>query len=533
LIERKIQTEKYWRTEFSLTDQDMEELGLLFLEVERPLTVQELARLLITNRCQREETQIRRQLSQGAVYRPNGAFEVGENLVFPYLDFAVGTVVDQREGHNPEYGEFKVITVQFDGHEQGKRRSFVAELQAPHKLSFPEEVSWEDLIALSPEDLYDRFGALVVTKLEKRLQQDPRFAHFRKQWLPTDMLADLHIGYVNIAEAMIDVQGRSLQPRGLLVELDLPEEIPDVIKVFSLNRVLSQDSRFVDVGDSQDVIWSLRRWQPEEALVVPSRLRYEAVTYNRTTLDVTHLQLEREIDDELSELIAPPNAASARSTTVLLGYSHWRVGSLPLTGRTQILFPDGSPEQRTLITFVDQANQAEFPGWVVHAHRFVYGLADWYRSNDIPVGAYVKLERTEDPHRIAVDFIPRRMQREWAPMAYRNDEGELAFQMQKRPIACEYDALCLLDELDQAVIDQLWQQEQERNRPLEKVIEDAFLALAKVNPNGMVHAKTAYVGTNVLRRCPPGLVFATLFGLTQFLTTGDGYWVYQEHAGLR
>jgi len=42
-----------------------------------------------------------------------------------------------------------------------------------------------------------------------------------------------------------------------------------------------------------------------------------------------------------------------------------------------------------------------------------------------------------------------------------------------------------------------------------------------------VHGKTLYTAVNVLRRCPPGLVFATLFGVRGFITTGDGYWVLQ------
>jgi hypothetical protein len=35
------------------------------------------------------------------------------------------------------------------------------------------------------------------------------------------------------------------------------------------------------------------------------------------------------------------------------------------------------------------------------------------------------------------------------------------------------------------------------------------------------------VAVNVVKRCPPGLVFSTLFRRPEFVTTGDGYWVFQ------
>ena len=49
----------------------------------------------------------------------------------------------------------------------------------------------------------------------------------------------------------------------------------------------------------------------------------------------------------------------------------------------------------------------------------------------------------------------------------------------------------------------------------------------KLSANGMVHSKTVYSAVNVLHRCPPGLVFAILFRLPEFVTAGDGYWIYQ------
>lgn len=532
MIEQRVQTEAYWRDDFSVTDQDVEDLGLSLKEAERPMGISELGRSLVVSRSQREQNLIRRQLAQGTVYRPDAAFTVDERLVFPHLQFALGSVVGQRDGHNPEYGEFKVVSVQFDDAKPGKTRSFAAELRIPHKLASSQGVPGDAPGALSIDDLCARYGRLVAGKLESRLQSSG-FVAFRGQWLSRAMLADLHVGHLNIAEAAIDVKGQPLRAEELLAELDLPDEIPQAIKEFSVNYALSQDERFDDVGDDRRILWSLARWEPDELFSVPARLRYEPATYDRTKLDVAHLQIEREIDDEASLLVAPPTAASARSVTLLLTYPHWRMGTLPLTARTRVMFPGGKPEQHTRIAFVDRASRSEFPGWVVHAHQFVHGLQEWYKASGIPVGAYVRLERTEDPYRVMIDVIPRRMQREWFRMAFRNENGELGFQMQKRPVSCEYDPLCVMDEADRSALDELWAQEEQRQRSLEEVVSSVFLELARTSPNGLVHSKTVYTAANVLKRCPPGPVFTTLLRLPQFATTSDGYWVFQERVSVR
>jgi len=527
VIDRRIQTEGYWRDEFEVTDQDLTFLNDQFLEEHRPIALMDLARSLIVDYCRRTEAAVQRQLAKGTVYRPNAAFEIGEQVVFPHLDFAVGTVVSQREGHNPEYQAFEVITVEFeDGQE---KTEFAAELQEPHKLAFADESSWESVFAISPDMLYDSYGELVATKLSQVFADRGDYVEFRGYWLPGAMAVDIHVGLLNIAEAMLVMQEKPLQPQELLGELDLPDEVPDEIKIFCLNKMVSRDERFIDVGTESQVVWSLQRWIPEAARKAPDYMRYEPVTYDRTGLDVTHLQLEREIDDEASQLMAPPTAAAATDLTLLLTYPHWRNGSLPLTARTRVFFPKGLPGQLSQITFLDRVGGGQFTGWVVHEHKYVYGLADWYEANNIPVGAHIRLERTQDPLVIAVDFVPRRMQREWTRMVVMGEDGRLAFTMQKRPIACEYDELCLIDELDREVGDQV-RSAIDPQADLGEVTRDVFLELAKLTPSVAVHAKTLYSALNVAERCPPGRVFATLFSMPEFVTTGDGYWVYQGSA---
>jgi hypothetical protein len=335
------------------------------------------------------------------------------------------------------------------------------------------------------------------------------------------------VGLLNIAEAMVDIQGQPLMPEAILVELDLPQEIPSAIKAFSLNRALSRDARFDDVGDAEQIRWSLRRWQPPTVQSPSPRLVYTPAPYDRTGLDVTHLQLERELDDEASQLVAPPTSAEASSVTILLSYPHWRFGTLPLTNRTRFFFPEGSVEQHTLITFVDQqALDSTFPGWVMRDRGHVCGLQEWYKENNVLPGAYLRLTRTGEHGQVGVELEPRRMQREWAWVAHVSS-GRLDLKVEKRPIAYEYDELFVFDEANRAAIDRLVQSEALQEQPLEDVVRSVFLSLAELSQNRMVHSKTLYGAVNILRRCPPGLVFAVLFRQPEYVTAGDGYWIYQ------
>jgi hypothetical protein len=117
------------------------------------------------------------------------------------------------------------------------------------------------------------------------------------------------------------------------------------------------------------------------------------------------------------------------------------------------------------------------------------------------------------------------MQRDWARTAFLDGQGDLAFELRKRPIACEYDELSLVDEAERQLLNPL--RERAAQRPFADVVQDVFSALAKLDPNGMVHAKTLYNGVNVIRRCPPGPLFAVLFAKPEYVTAGDGYWMFQ------
>ena len=205
MIQRKTQTAEYWQA-FSLTPDDIEFLRNLLLDAERPLTTQELAQALITERCRREETALRAELTRGVLYQPKKRYAAGDKVIFPALDFRLGEVLGVRPGQNPEYGEFEVITVDFGA--DRRQRSFAAGLNAPHKLNgeLPDLLVAGDLV--SPQQLFATIAGSVPAIVAEQLAQGSEFATFENRWLYRDLLADIHVGHLNIAEALVEIAAR-------------------------------------------------------------------------------------------------------------------------------------------------------------------------------------------------------------------------------------------------------------------------------------------------------------------------------------
>ena len=67
--------------------------------------------------------------------------------------------------------------------------------------------------------------------------------------------------------------------------------------------------------------------------------------------------------------------------------------------------------------FEDARSGQRWPGWVVREHRYVFGLDTWYEANDVPVGGWVNLRRSDEPGVVMVDLQSRRPKREWVRVA--------------------------------------------------------------------------------------------------------------------
>jgi hypothetical protein len=523
VIQRNTQTAEYWQG-FSLTAPDVEHLRGLLLDAEAPLTTQELAMALATERCRREEADLRAELAQGTLYQPKKSFQMGETVIFPALDFRHGKVVGIRPGQNPEYGTFDVVTVDF-GPER-RQRSFAAGLAGSHKLNsdLPDQLFAGDLA--SPQRLLSTVANHLPAALETQLSQQPGFAVFEDRWFLRDLLADIHVGHLNIAEALIEMRQAPVSSEVLLKELDLPSELRPETALFSLQSSLASDGRFDQVGWDESRRWYLRRLEPLEALDIPEALRTNPVHFDRSALSPELRQIEWELDDEWSdEVPVEPSAvrASLPAATLLLTYPHVTSGTLPLNSRTRALFPHGHAD-RTMVSLVDGRWGQRFPGWMVRSGRYVAGLRTWFEKHKLPAGAFIVVERKDDSGEIVVDFRPKRMRREWTRWAQVVDNSRLDIQLRKQEVACEYDELVILGDDRPSELLRLRHLPAYAQASLADLVHQVFADLAGLSQQGTVHAKTLYGTVNVLRRCPPGPIFYVLVTDARFQSAGDGYY---------
>ena len=525
MLQRPTQTAAFWRDQFEVSADDTEFLYQLLLDSQKPMRLRELAGALIDEYLRRENTRIEQELAKGAVYVPKNRYTVGQKVVFPALEFAVGEVTEVRPGQNPEHGDFQVIKVQFDGKQ--KAREFAAGLQSAHRLNQAngDRLLHDDAL-LSAAEIYKLYQAEINESLLYALEEGSRAADFVSvdgNWLLADMLAEVHVGHLNIAEALIEMQAQPVAAGQLLAEVELDGNVSPGMQATSLNHALGKDTRFVRLNDVAGPLWYLRRLQPAEVQAPPLLLRYRPAPYNRALLSVEMLQLEWELDDEWGESSLSSEVPSVvPSTSLMLIYPHRRYGTLPLSGRTRGFFPQGT-SGISMVTLVDGRWGTRYNGWVVHESRYVAGLAKWMEDHQIPVGAFITLERTTTSNEVIVDFRTRRAKREWARMAQADlADNALLFEMNKVQVACEYDETMIVAEQDVAALDQLAVQAQQSGTDVARVVAQVTPELIKLNPQGTVHAKSVYSAVNMVVRTPPGPVFYALLSNRRFRDVGGG-----------
>ncbi len=516
MIQRKTQDSNYWGDNFAVTLDDLQYLSTLLVEEELPRSAEELGRALILHRCRQEDALVEHALSQGTPYQPKRSYEIGEQVVFPALGYRVGKVVGTRPGHNPEYDSFNVIQVTF---EKGKDREFASAFTTDHLLNDETQVNAE---LHTPEELEALHSSRVGQALETQLKSEPDFVRLAGQWFRRDLLVQVHVGHLNLAEAVLDMaEGGPLPTEDLLGDLELPEEITPELRTFSLNYTLQEDERFDEVGPAGEVLWYLRRMEPEDVQSIPFHLQYQPLEYDPALLTSEMLALEQELDDELSYLENPADVSEP--VTIVLTYPHWKSGTLPLSSRLARVFPTGRTH-RIRFTLVDGDTGEEISAWVVREGRYVYGLGEWYNTHDVPVGAYLDISRGEKPGTVIIRRRSRRPRREWIRVAL-PIQGRLTFEVRKQLIGCQYDELMIVAGEDSQAMDQVWERRDKQNLSLSQLINEIFPELAKLSPQGTVHAATLYSAVNVAMRTPPGPMLAELVSSGVYSPVGDNYWV--------
>ena len=513
--------EDYWNT-FELQEEDIEFLYTYLLDKETPLTSQELISALVEERIRREKIDLERQRSsKGDIFLPKDKYSPGHNLIFPALEWRSGKVVSSRPGRNPEIGDFEVIQVRF---EDGDEKEFATGL-GDHRLNEPVDLTHVDG-TLDQQSVLDEYQTVLLERLEEDLSTNPNFVRIAGRWFPRALVVDVNAGHLNLAEAVLDMAGGGPLPTNeLLKQLELPTNVNPKLVEFSLDLALQEDPRFDEVGPAGEVLWYLQRLEPKEVQETPGYLHYNEMDYDRSLLTKEMLNLEQELDDELSVL---EDGSSLHEVEVRLIFPHWRTGTLPLSTRMRGLFPTAYESPRIRFMLVDADSGEKFPGWVVRSKRYVFGLREWYESKGLIPGSVIWVRRGKRPGEVIVKSDNRRPSREWIRTLLVGSDGGIVFAMLKQVVAGTYDERMAIAVPDISAVDEIWKKVHKERVPFERIVVNTVRELAKLNPQSHVHASELYATVNIMRRCPPGPILALLSSRPWFVHVGDLHYRFDD-----
>ena len=512
----------YW-TSLQVTPKDIENLQTYLFEQETPLTTRDLLTRFIESRIEAEKRAAAEKHNTSAKpYLPKETYAAGDTLTFSALGWRQGTVKSVRAGLNPSAGEFDVLTVEMDDQSE---RMFASRLEA-HLLNDAPTTRPEDDTVNMDVILRDH-GAALERKLESALQADESLVQIAARWFPRALLVDINQGQMNLAEAVLDMAGgEPLPTASLMKDIELPAGENPKLAEFSLNYALQADDRFDEVGPAGQVLWCLRRLEPDFVREVPPPLRYVEIPHDRDALDPAMLSLEAQLDDELT----PSDDVDAReeidSITITLIYPHLRAGTLPMSARARRLFPTAYESPRVRFTLVDGKTGQRIPAWVVREHGYVFGLREWYKAHQLIPGSLVEVRRGENPGEVIVEAKSQRASKDWVRTVMVGTDGGMVFAMLKQPITAEFNDRMVVHVPDFKALDPVW----EKKRHFDDLVVQVMRELSKSNPQGHVHAQELYAAVNLVRRVPPAPLFALLASNPIFKHVGDLHFRLDEEA---
>jgi len=503
----------YW-TDLQITHQDVEYLHNYLFDLETPLTARELVAVFVNERIRSERLALQsRREAGGRTYLPKESYQMGDEIIFPALDWQHGKVTSIRPGVNPELGSFDVLTVELD---RGSERLFASNL--PHHPLNDQPVTVEN-DGFDPDATLRVQGNVLEKKIESAFNDDGQLVRIAGRWFPRALLVDVNVGHLNLAEAVLDMSGgEPLPTSALLKDVALPEGVNPKLAEFSLNLALQEDKRFDEVGPAGEVLWCLHRLEPEEVRQTPLFLTYSPVEHDRALLDPQMLALEAQLDDELSEITAAQDAG-IKEVTLSLIYPHLRAGTLPISARIRPLFPTAYESPRVRFTLVDGKTKQKMPGWVVREHGYVYGLREWYKANELMPGSLVRIRRGDHPGEVIIEAKTYRATKDWVRTVIVGADRGVVFAMLKQSISAEFNDRMAFAIPSYEAVDQLWLQE--KKRPFEKLVAELIHEMSKLTPQRHVHAQELYSAVNIVRRVPPAPLFALLSGRPEFSHVGD------------
>ncbi len=496
--------EDYWNN-IEIKEEDINFLYNYLFEKERPISIDDLTLALVEEWVQKIRTGFeKRQQQEGKIFAPKDQYTIGDWVLFPSYNWTKGEVVGIRAGVNPEVKEFNVIDVVFT---DGSQKSFASNL-TEHVLNEPIQFETDNPL-LNVNSVMASSGKLIATKLIEILSKNEDLVSIAAKWFPKALLVDVNIGYLNLAEALLDMAGGGpLTTEDILKQIDLPTDVNPELTTFSLDYAMKKDARFDEVGASGIVVWYLKRLEPEWVQTPPEYLQYHAVSYEENGIDDLKNMLSAQIIDELEDRLDLDIFHD--EITVGLMYPHWRSGALPLGNALVHLFPTAVESPRVRFTFVDGNNGKRFSGWVVRPSRYIGGLSEWYEEQGVIPGSLIRLRKGENPGEVIIHCSRRRSTRDWIRTALVGSDGGIVFAMLKQLVLTETDERMAIFIPDVTLLDALWAKAKYGRYELTKIIVHMMKELIKLNPQGHVHFEELYATVNLRYRCPPGPILQIL-----------------------
>lgn len=514
-------SEEFWQT-LSFNAKDIESLYNHLLEIETPLPIQDLTAFLISKKISDEKNRILQSIkSEGTLFFPKDQYKIGQTLVFPQRDLEKGKITQMRPGSNPEFPALEVISVEFSD----KGLVDFASNIPDHKLNDFNPIDETDN-NLNPEWVLAHYGKIIANSLQSVLDKNDDLINIGGNYFPQALLVDVSVGHLNLAEAVLEMaEGGPMTSEELIQQIELPTDVNSKLTEFSLNYALQEDPRFDEVGPAGETLWFLNRLEPDEVQHTPIALQFIDKVVELPDELKGYVDFGSSFCDEL-EIENPCD--SADEVSVSLTYPHWRSGTLPLTGKLKSLFPTAFETPRVKFTFRDAENGETFNGWVVRPSKYIFGLKEWYEKEGFITGSLIHISRGEKPGEVLIRADKKHSSKEWMRTFMVGVDGGYVFAMLKQTVTCSFDDRMAIFVPDTKAVDAIWEKYAKTKPSLEKVTIIMMRELAKLNPQGHVHAQELYAAINLVKRCPPGPIIELLFTRPWAAHLGDLYFRLDE-----
>jgi HrpA-like RNA helicase len=141
-------------------------------------------------------------------------------------------------------------------------------------------------------------------------------------------------------------------------------------------------------------------------------------------------------------------------------------------------------------------------------------------------GSLVIVEKGKNPGEINVSYERSRQNKEWVKTVLIGSDQAVVFAMLKQSITANYNERMAIAVTDTQALDDLWEKKVYLKEPIQKTITRIMRELAKLNPQGHVHAQELYAAVNIVRRCPPTMVVHQLLSTPTIEHLGDLYFKF-------